>query len=311
MRPTTAYAPVDLLLSRELPPTTKVIWLVGNLAGSMDPAALEQRCNFSRPTVLKGLAQLQAAPKWSPFNLVPMPADLLEDHRVGAQAKILHGVLRLTPGFLSARGQFTYAELSQLTGGAINTVKRAILELKHTGWLVTDQPNQQAPIRFELLHPGDRHAARAERKINLAEYKGEAIMREYLNLLVASRDFEDDAAPGFLVNPLTDERLQLDRFYPTPAVAWEYNGPQHYDGTELFTDEEALQQRGRDLIKAGICLLKGIHLEVVHAEDLTLERMQEKVGSLLPLRDLRGQGALIDYLNRRSAQYRRKAGKRA
>ena len=293
MSKTTAYAPADLLLDPDLTPTAKVIWLVEHLDESSDPALLERRCGFSRPTVLKGLAQLQSKPRWSPFKLVPMPADLLVDHRVGAQARILHGALRLTPGFLSPKGQFTYADLSHLTGASINTVKRAVLELRHTGWLTTDQVNQQAPITFALTHPGERHAARAERKINEAEYKGEAIMREYLNLLVDSNDFEDDANPGFLVNPLTDQRLQLDRFYPTPAVAWEFNGPQHYDGTEVFTDEEALEQRGRDLIKAGICLLKGIKLVVVHVEDLTLERM------------------LIDYLRRRSAQYRRKAGKRA
>lgn len=55
-------------------------------------------------------------------------------------------------------------------------------------------------------------------------------MREYLSLMIDSGEFEDNAAPGFLVNPLTDERLQFDRFYP-PGVAFEFNGPQHYGAT--------------------------------------------------------------------------------
>src|SRR5690606_12471297 len=111
-------------------------------------------------------------------------------------------------------------------------------------------------------------------------------MREYLSLLIDSDEYEDNAAPGFLVNPLTEERLQLDRYYP-PGVAFEFNGPQHYGPTEHYTAEEAVKQRVRDLIKAGICAGRGIQLKIVHAEDLSLSKMKKIVGHLLPLRDLR------------------------
>lgn len=69
-------------------------------------------------------------------------------------------------------------------------------------------------------------------------------MKEFLSLVVDSDRYEDNATPGFLVNPFTRERLELDRFYP-PSVAFEFNGPQHYGATELFSEEQATMQRGR------------------------------------------------------------------
>ncbi|HEX6971644.1 MAG TPA: hypothetical protein VF234_05455, partial [Limnochordia bacterium] len=48
----------------------------------------------------------------------------------------------------------------------------------------------------------------------------------------------------------------------------------------------------------------------VHAEDLTLETMRQKVGTLLPQRDLTGWGPVIEYLERASRAYRRTARSR-
>src|SRR5690606_5703483 len=170
------------------------------------------------------------------------------------------------------------------------------------------QANQLAPIRFRLRNPVAEERAQelewVKRRIERAPFLGEALMREYLSLIVDSEDFEDDAAPGFLVNPLTGERLQLDRYYPV-GVAFEFNGPQHYGETELFSAEEASMQRVRDYIKAGICAERGITLVVVHPEDLSLERMRRIVGNLLPLRDLHGQTPVIRYLESRSRTYRK------
>ncbi len=133
-------------------------------------------------------------------------------------------------------------------------------------------------------------------------------MREYLSLLINSDEFEDDAAPGWLVNPRTLERLQLDRFYP-PRVAFEYNGPQHYRATGKFSADEVVGQRERDLIKLGLCVTRGITLVTIHPEDLTLRGMKQAVGSLLPLRDLTGSDLLIDYLETESRRYRRIASR--
>ena len=128
-------------------------------------------------------------------------------------------------------------------------------------------------------------------------------MREYLTLIIDSDEFEDDAAPGFLVNPFTDERMELDRYYPG-QVAFEFNGQQHYEPTEFSTAKEVGKQRVRDHIKAWICEDRGIPLVVVHAEDLTLKTMLNKVSNCLPVRDLRNSGLIVRYLEKTSWGYR-------
>jgi len=132
-------------------------------------------------------------------------------------------------------------------------------------------------------------------------------MREYLSLIVDSDEFQDDATPGFLVNPLTGEKIQFDRFYP-PDVAFEFNGPQHYSPTELYLDEEAFKnQRARDLIKIGLCTERNIKLEIIRAPDLALHRMKEIAGRHFPLRNLEGHEPLIRYLETQSRKYRYRA----
>lgn len=212
---------------------------------------------------MKGLAELAAAGLYAAAagertdlierkplgGTVLIPGDLLADHRVGVRGRILYGHLQLTPEFRHQAGQFSYAFLSSLSRNGLQAVKRAVSELVETGWLQITQKNQLAPVHFVLRNPIDDRSraevARAERRLEEAPFLGEALMREYLSLLVDADDFEDNAAPGFLVNPWTDERLQFDRFYP-PGVAFEFNGPQHYGPTDRFSGGYAAKQRGRD-----------------------------------------------------------------
>lgn len=316
--------PVSLLLDPVLSPSAKLIWMVMRLqrdGGETRPALLEARSGLSRKTVIKGLAQL-AVTGWlaaaagvpagathpSPSGpTIHYPCDLLVDRRVGLQGRLLFGLLQLTPGFRDPDGQFTYAGLSGLAGTSLPTVRRAVEELARAGWLRTARKHQLAPIHFSLDHPGvargEAEVARARRRLEEAPFYGEALMREYLSLLVDSDQFEDNAAPGFLVNPWTDERMELDRFYP-PGVAFEFNGPQHYGATDRFSAEAAARQRGRDYMKLGICVTRGIKLVVIHAADLSLETMRQKVGQVLPLRDLTGHEQLVAFLESVSRRYR-------
>lgn len=119
------------------------------------------------------------------------------------------------------------------------------------------------------------------RRVRTAQFRGEALMRAYLNLLVDDDGFENDASPGFLVNPFTNEEMQLDRYYSLPGVAFEHNGLQHYQATQKYPDEtELLKQQMRDHAKQLICANRGIHLVVVHIEDLSLEGMRQKLKGL-------------------------------
>lgn len=309
--------PVSLLLSPHLTASAKLIWMVSRLRSVSDPAGTTRLCEasgLSRPTVLTGVARLLAAgwdpakPAVEPDATVPVPAAVLTNHRLGIQARVLYGLVLLLPEFHHPSGWFTYAQLAGLATASPNTVARAVGDLVRAEWIKVERANRLARIRFELSFPGlDRGLAalaNAQRRLERAKHYGEGLMREYLSLLVDSDDFEDDATPGFLVNPRTEERLQLDRYYPH-TVAWEFNGPQHYRATEKYSAAESAAQRERDYIKLGICVQRGIRLVIVQSEDLTLQSMQQKVGNLLPLRDLTGHDLLIDHLESESRAYRK------
>jgi hypothetical protein len=314
MNTTMIVAPVALVQHPQLSPSAKLIGMLLQLPGDHSPTLLATLSGLARNTVLKGLGELTPNGWHMTADLahgggatVSMPTDLLPDRRVGIQGKLLYAQLQLLPGFRHPAGRFSYTSLTCVTHATLHTVKRAVRQLAETGWLQITQKNQLAPVNFSLCNPATDHGqaevARVRRRLKKARYYAEALMREYLSLLVASDQFQDDAAPGFLVNPLTDERMQFDRFYP-PNVAFEYNGPQHYGPTEWFSAESSAQQQARDLMKLGICARRGITLVIIHAEDLKLEIMQQKVGQLLPLGNLRGHERLIAFLDAASREYR-------
>ncbi len=306
MGPSVIDVPVTVLLTTELLPSAKLLWMIARL----DPGLLP-RSGLSRPTVQKGLAQLQS---WHPPEgpTVLMPTAVLLDQRLGAQARILYALLLLTPGFSHPCGHFTYDELADLGGLNRKTVVRAVEELRKAEWIQIQRLNRRDRLHFDLTFPGFERGmtalAKAQTRLERAKHRGEGLMREYLSLLIDVDEFEDDVFPWFLVNPRTEERLQFDRFYP-PAVAFEFQGAQHFHATEKFTEAQSTQQRERDLIKIGLCVLRGITLVHVLDGDLTLEGMQRKVGRLLPLRDLTDYDLLIDFLETESMDHRRRVAR--
>lgn len=328
MRVIEVQVPLALLIDRSLTPAAKLVWIAQclndddtkHVVGTSSPTRLSDRIGVTAPTVRDAIAQL-AASDWrraaaqhpsrrhrSPSVLIPI--DLLTDRALRPRARMLYGILQRTPGFRHPKGKATYTTLADLAHTDNRTIRKSIRELAQAGWIEAYQAHRRDFVHFTLLNPILIHAraelARVKRRIDKAPYLGEAIMRELLTLLVDSDEFEDDAAPGFLVNPLSDERLQLDRYYP-PSVAFEFNGPQHYEETERFPEKDVAAQKVRDLIKTGICAVKGITLVVVHPEDLSLVAMREKVGDLLPLRDLERHGMIIHYLESLGRAYRNAA----
>lgn len=321
-----AKVPLALLQDPGLNASAKVVWSLSYwdaLRGPVRDTSITQvarRTGLTRPTIRQALDQLrQSGWRWPPARFdhgkspgasqrVRMPVDLLCDRALAPQARVIYGILQAVPGFRHPDGEATFVEIGRLARRDPRAVRNALRQLASTGWIDLGRASQRAPIYFTLRNPIverlDRELARVIQRIERAEFRGEALMREYLSLLVDSDQFEDDAAPGFLVNPLTGERLQFDRYYP-PSVAFEFNGPQHYHATERFTAEDAEKQRARDLIKLGLCVEKGITLIVVHAEDLTLDTMRKKVEGHLPLRRLDGWEELAAYLEEASRPYRR------
>lgn len=332
--PSYVQVPRELLFDPKLTPSRKVVWMVLQFHskesnGRPSYTRVAREVGISRPTVYKAVRDLAAA-GWHPFRApepaaqvwVRIPAHLVTDGAIPAAAKVMYGLLQalkraLRPE-LKGSGDKTrpktgtmcliYSSFAKLINWNRKAVAKAVRALAAAGWLAFERENRRVPAYCVFKDPrlaaSEAEVERMKRRLSKAEFKGEAIMREYLTMLVDSEQYEDNASPGFLVNPLTDERLQLDRYYP-PAVAFEFNGPQHYAPTERYSAETVAQQRVRDLIKLGICASRGITLKIVHAEDLTLARMREIVGQLLPLRDLRYEGPRIAYLEQVARQYRR------
>ncbi|HYF81093.1 MAG TPA: hypothetical protein VD973_28605 [Symbiobacteriaceae bacterium] len=316
--------PGSIFQVQGLSATAKAIWLASLwVEHELTPAALAAASGVTLPTVRRGLAELSAA-GWRPGErptqpaTVEMPTALLSARRVGAQAKLLYGLLQLVPSFGRREFSITYKALGRFAQIRHGTLKAALDELANAGWLRMRLTRQRADnvAHFVLLDPEyyrqRLHLVRAKRRLQRAKFKGEALMREWLSVLVSTELFADEASPGYLINPQTGEQLRFDRFYP-PTVAWEFNGPQHYGATDWFPgDEKAREQQLRDMVKAGICYYKGITLVVVHTEDLSLDGMRRKIGTTLPLRDLSGPDRggyrmLMDYLQQRCRQYQQNA----
>jgi hypothetical protein len=314
MPDTVVQAPIALLTAPDLPATAKLTWLVRTLCPAPARSGITRiaaAAGLSEPAVRRGIAALSAL-DWSLNQTVPVPASLLTNHQLGAQARVLYGLLVLTPGFRHPNGHFTYAELAELAHASRNTVARAVADLVEAEWIILDRTNRKDRIHFTLTFPGFARGLdaldQAQRRLEHADPYGQGLMQEFLSLLSSEDRFEDNAPPGFLVNPRSGERLQFDRYYP-PNVAFEFNGAQHYRKTKRFSQADVIAQQERDLIKHGICAIREITLVIVHPEDLTLSKMRQKVEGLLPLRDLTGYELLIDYLESESERYRQRIAK--
>jgi hypothetical protein len=308
--------PGRLLCDPTLADTAKLLWIVYKLSRTdvITPRLLEERSGYARHTVLRGLSQL-AETGWLTADpagpSVAMPEDLLRDTRLGSPAKLVYGIIQLTPGFQAGKGQFTYAQLAALSGMSHNAVKQAARQLHQTGWLGASRTNKLSPIRFELQNPVEAEqkaeVEAAMLRLEEANFSAEAIMKEILRLVVADRYYINNARPSYLRNPYTGQELEIDCYF-APDVGVEYNGAQHYRTTERFHSEtKLLRQVARDAMKAAICQQAGVTLITIREEDLTVAAITEKVRGMLPLRNLQAHGPLVEYLNKVCRTYRESA----
>ena len=267
MIPTSVRAPVALLCHPDLTAAAKLIWLA--MRGSRRPVTLSGlavRLQMSRSTVRRSLGHLQAAGWSTPADgvvsgdAVAVPLGLIAEARVRPQAKLLYGLLQTLPSFSGVTGRFSYAGLSAAMMVSVVTARASVRELAEEGWVTLSQEGGQlAPVEFTLLDPvGARMQAQVgamDERLKEADYRGEELMREYLSLLIDSDRFEDNARPGFLINPLTGHAMELDRFYYALDVAFEFNGEQHDRTTQIQPSVRrlAMQQARdkRDLCPAG------------------------------------------------------------
>ncbi len=90
---------------------------------------------------------------------------------------------------------------------------------------------------------------------------------------ILARTFEgfseqDNVSPDWLVNPATNRRLKLDKFYPDAAIAVRFVGLTA-KGQGRQSDVELMDAEERDRVRAELCRLQGVQLVTVDpAEDI-------------------------------------------
>lgn len=93
--------------------------------------------------------------------------------------------------------------------------------------------------------------------------KGEQICRQVLEQYYG-KPFPR-VRPDFLINPLTNRKLELDCYNAELKIACEYNGIQHniYPNWTGQTRQQFIDQLSRDKFKADVCKRLGIYLIIV------------------------------------------------
>ncbi|HWI62581.1 MAG TPA: helix-turn-helix domain-containing protein [Symbiobacteriaceae bacterium] len=312
------WVPFSVLGARNHTASARLIWILldrepAGLPTAMTEKRLRNVTGLDPETIASARTRLAASPLAPGYarprrGCAAIPLALIADAALSARARLLYGQLQGVPDFENRKGSFTYASLADFTGTSDDALRRAVAELVAAGWLTFTQGHRKRPFQFTLHNPvGTNLWARIShlrRRVRGAQYRGEALLREYLNVLVDLDQHEENATLDQLLNPYTKELLELDRYYPTAAVAFELNGAQHYEETELATFSDTVKQVGRDAMKAFICKAIGIELVILHPEDLRLKTLEKKIPKRLPRRDRAGMEPLLAELDVLASEYR-------
>ncbi|MGE5483883.1 MAG: hypothetical protein ACM3X4_02560 [Ignavibacteriales bacterium] len=232
---------------------------------------------------------------------VHLPIELIRSRDVSPMEKLLYlGA--------EAAGPRSISELARLAGIDTGNASRGCAALARAGWFrLARNGRGLVPIPVLPRAAQEQQAKQLTRALGLAPQKGEFLMKRWLDLLVASDDFVDNARPPSLVNPMTGEPLEFDRFY-LEGVVFEFNGAQHYGPTQTYPSEQAFKEiRTRDLLKKGMSLEQGIVLVEVIADDLSLDGMRKKVPENLRQSAIDASGAYVKALERMCQEYRSRA----
>lgn len=235
---------------------------------------------------------------------IVIPAELARSREISRTGKILYLAA------LADRPQ-SIRELAEVAGVDSGHASRVCAELVKTGWMRMDgSTRKRLPMPAMPAVLQEQRARRLSKLLELVPQKGEFLMKCWLDLLVASDDFVDNARPGFLRNPTSGDVLEFDRYY-LEGVAFEFNGWQHYGPTAVFPDEQVFkEQRTRDLVKKGLSQELGIILIEITSDDLSLASMTSKIPSILPVNAIDKDGPYVRALARLCQNYRVKAEQR-
>lgn len=229
---------------------------------------------------------------------------------------------------MAERGEpLTISNVLDRSGLSDKTIRRHLMDLEAKGFVSVVTSEQDRRVRLVLLMGSleDRcdamikaiirrlaHARNRIREEGSKESIGEALMKEWLTLLIAVDLYTDNARPGFLINPLSGDVLEYDRWYPGARLAFEFQGPHHFRITRLQSDPAALaRQVTNDLVKIGVSQRNGITLVEVRPADLRLDRMLSLIPATIPRRPLHGLEKVVNFLEQECLKYRQQFAARS
>lgn len=206
------------------------------------------------------------------------------------------------------RSPWTISGLAEALELTPEPVRRSVSRLEQVGWVYCHL--ESGRLRGRLVYPWmppelEQFVASmlTQRRTTVAFFS-EWLMRCLLDLFVPDWVFLDNAHPDWLITP-QGVRLQLDRWYINANVAFEFQGPQHFQKGDRFvrTDDELSRRLQYDGEKIRLCSLQEIELIEVRGFELDFELLQKKVKGKLPLVPLRQTGPLFRQLLGMSRQY--------
>lgn len=232
-------------------------------------------------------------PLYKALDLI-WPRYLSQDRRLNASDKALY--LQLI-----ADGTGSIARHAQGMGVSYPTARRAARRLIETGW-VEEVPGYSARHIAPIV-PLNVEQKVAELLVRMRERHqpvGEFLLKCVLCLLIPDRNYYDNARPPFLVDGHGSGRYEFDRLYEDRKLAFEYQGPQHFrtGGPLNITDEELEKQVTQDRIKAALCAQEGIRLFWFRVDDLSINRVRERLEGVIPLRSLRQNRPVVRTVER-------------
>ncbi len=183
------------------------------------------------------------------------------------------------------RATSLYAQAQQ-RGMKYETLRRSVHRLVEYGWVQMVSKGRGLvvypwmPLEVEEVVANELVAVRDE-----VPYMGEWLMKCLLDLIVLDSDYGDNVRPSWLVSGQGSGRFELDRWYRSAKVAFEFQGPQHFRVASPFASSpiEVNEQPQRDHLKAAICNLEGIRLVQVTAADLNYRQMRSRAGEFFAL----------------------------
>lgn len=206
-------------------------------------------------------------------------------------------------------------EIAASTGRARETIRSSVSRLVDAGWAYIHIPPGQTRggvvIPWMPMNVEEQLAsALAERRTSVL-YFGEWLMRCLLDLCVKDLAYYDNAYPQWQTTP-EGKRLQLDRWYYSANVAFEFQGQQHFQKDNEFVKTDADLSRRFDLDgeKIRLCSLHGVELIELQAADLDFHRIQAKLAGKLQLVPVRERGPLFRTITGMCRQYTAIANKR-